>query len=159
MRAHISRTTKYNILLNKGGIRLRLFIYHLFRSPLKLARVSHKRGKRRIRRDLLAIKAALAQEKKETQEMLAIYRKFTQGEATEQEMKVANEQLVDVVKGLGVGVFAALPFAPITIPFIIRLGKRFGIDVLPSAFYEKDGIKEEIKEEFKEEFKEDINKS
>ena len=53
-------------------------------------------------------------------------------------MKAANEQFLDVLKGLGIGVFATLPFAPITIPFIIRLGRRFGIDVLPSAFYEKD---------------------
>jgi hypothetical protein len=120
---------------------MRVFIYYLFRSPLKLARVSHKRGKRRIRRDLLAIKKALAQEKEETREMLAIYRKFTQGDASEEEMSIANEQLVDLVKGLGIGVFAALPFAPITIPFIIRLGKRFGIDVLPSAFYEQDDDK------------------
>jgi len=70
--------------------------------------------------------------------MLLIYRKFTHGEASDAEMRVANEQLVDLVKGLGIGIFAALPFAPITIPFIIKLGKRLGIDVLPSAFYEDE---------------------
>ena len=118
-----------------------MFFYHLVRSPVKLARIGHKRSKRRIRRDLLVIKQALAQEKEETREMLAIYRKFTQGEASKDELKVANEQLVDVVKGLGIGVFATLPFAPITIPFIIKLGKRMGIDVLPSAFYEQDDKK------------------
>jgi hypothetical protein len=117
---------------------MRAFFYHLVRSPVKLARISHKRSKRRIRRDLLVIKLALAQEKQETRDMLLVYRKFTQGDATEAEMKVANEQLVDVMKGLGIGLFATLPFAPITIPFIIKLGKRFGIDVLPSAFYEND---------------------
>jgi hypothetical protein len=117
---------------------MKQFLYYLIRSPLKLARVGHKRGKRRIRRDLLAIKQALAQEKEETKEMLAIYRKFTNGDASDAEMKVANEQLVDLVKGLGVGIFAVLPFAPITIPFIIKLGKRFDIEVLPSAFYEQD---------------------
>jgi len=117
---------------------MRAILYHLVRSPRKLIRVGHKRSKRRIRRDLLVIKLALAQEKQETRDMLAIYRKFTQGEATKAEMKVANEQLVDVMKGLGIGIFATLPFAPITIPFIIKLGRRFGIDVLPSAFYEKD---------------------
>lgn len=117
---------------------MKAILYHLVRSPRKLMRVGHKRSKRRIRRDLLVIKLALAQEKQETRDMLAIYRKFTQGEATKAEMKVANEQLVDVMKGLGIGIFATLPFAPITIPFIIKLGRRFGIDVLPSAFYEKD---------------------
>jgi hypothetical protein len=120
------------------GLKMRAFFYHLVRSPVKLARVSHRRSKRRIRRDLLVIKLALAQEKQETRDMLSVYRKFTQGDATEAEMKAANEQLVDVMKGLGIGLFATLPFAPITIPFIIKLGRRFGIDVLPSAFYEKD---------------------
>ena len=120
------------------GQAVRAFFYHLFRSPVKLLRVGHKRSKRRIRRDLLSIKLALAQEKQETREMLLVYRKFTHGEATEAEMKAANEQFVDVLKGLGIGIFATLPFAPITIPFIIKLGRRFGVDVLPSAFYEKD---------------------
>lgn len=122
---------------------MKVFIFHLFRSPVRLARITHKRSRRRIRRDLLVIKQALAQEKEETHEMLAIYRKFTQGDASKEELKIANEQLVDVVKGLGIGVFATLPFAPITIPFIIKLGKRMGIDVLPSAFYEQDDKKGE----------------
>lgn len=117
---------------------MKVFIFRLVRSPIRLARVTQKRSRRRIRRDLLVVKQALAQEKEETHEMLIIYRKFTQGRASKKEIKVANEQLADVVKGLGIGVFAALPFAPITIPFIIKLGKMVGIDILPSAFYEKD---------------------
>jgi hypothetical protein len=139
---------------------MRVFFYHLFRSPVRLARVSHKRGKRRIRRDLLAVKAVLAQEREETREMLTVYRKFTHGEASAQEMKEANKQLVDLLKGLGVGVFAILPFAPVTIPFLIYLGKRFGVEILPSAFYEKDAIKDidikEAKKELKEEIKDNI---
>ena len=121
---------------------MKVFLYHLVRSPIKLARVTHKRGKRRIRRDLLTIKQALAQEKEETREMLVIYRKFTQGDASKAELAIANEQLVDLAKGLGVGVFAVLPFAPLTIPFIIKLGQRMGIDVLPSAFYEQGDKKD-----------------
>lgn len=120
---------------------MRVFLFRLVRSPIKLARVTQKRSKRRIRRDLLMVKQALAQEKEETHEMLIIYRKFTQGKASKSEVKVANEQLADVVKGLGIGVFAVLPFAPITIPFIIKLGKAVGVDVLPSAFYERDDEK------------------
>ena len=120
---------------------MRVFVFRLFRSPIRLARFTQKRSRRRIRRDLLVVKQALAQEKEETHEMLIIYRKFTLGKASKQEIKVANDQLADVVKGLSIGVFAALPFAPITIPFIIKLGKIVGIDVLPSAFYEKDNEK------------------
>ncbi len=145
---------------------MRVFLYYLFRSPVRLARVSHKRGKRKIRRDLLAVKAVLAQEKKETREMLTVYKKFTHGEASAQEMKIANEQMVDILKGLGVGIFAILPFAPITIPFLIYMGKRFGVEILPSAFYEKEALrniniktaKEEFKQEVKHEIQKEINK-
>ena len=142
---------------------MRVFLYYLFRSPRKLARVTHKRGKRRIRRELLVVKAALAQEREETLEMLAVYKKFTHGEASKEEMKEANEQMFDLIKGLGVGIFAVLPFAPVTIPFLIHFGKRFGIDVLPSAFYEKDRVKnidiKAFKTEIKEEIKERIENS
>ncbi|MBU2425362.1 MAG: hypothetical protein KKA56_00630, partial [Gammaproteobacteria bacterium] len=34
----------------------------------------------------------------------------------------------------GLGIFAVLPFAPITIPLIVKLGRKLGIEVLPSAF-------------------------
>lgn len=135
---------------------MRVFLYYLFRSPRKLARVTHKRGKRRIRRELLVVKAALAQEREETLEMLAVYKKFTHGEASKEEMKEANDQMFDLIKGLGVGVFALLPFAPVTIPFLIHFGKRFGIDVLPSAFYEKDRVKNIDIKAFKKEVKEEI---
>lgn len=141
---------------------MRVFFYYLFRSPVRLARVSHKRGKRKIRRDLLAVKAVLAQEKKETREMLMVYKKFTQGDASSEEMKIANEQMVDILKGLGIGIFAILPFAPITIPFLIYIGKRFGVEILPSAFYEKEALKniniKTAKEEFKQEVKQEIQK-
>jgi hypothetical protein len=36
------------------------------------------------------------------------------------------------------GVFAILPFAPITIPLIVKLGRKLGIEVMPSAFAPKD---------------------
>ncbi|KKE81430.1 hypothetical protein N481_18560 [Pseudoalteromonas luteoviolacea S4047-1] len=83
------------------------------------------------------MKGALAQEKQETEEMLDIYKRYTLGNATKTELKVANKQFVDVLKGLGLGIFAILPFAPITIPLIIALGNKFGVEVLPSSFTTK----------------------
>jgi hypothetical protein len=32
------------------------------------------------------------------------------------------------------GVLAVLPFSPITLPFVVKLGERIGVNVLPSAF-------------------------
>ncbi|MBE0371026.1 hypothetical protein PAUR_b1186 [Pseudoalteromonas aurantia 208] len=83
---------------------------------------------------MLALKGALAQEKQETKEMLTIYKRYTMGEGNKSDLKVANKQLVDILKGLGLGVFAVLPFAPITIPLIVKLGQWVGVDVLPSSF-------------------------
>ena len=87
-----------------------------------------------FKRGLLAVKRGLAQETRETKVMLSTYKRFTKGRASKQEMEEANKQFVDVVRGLGLGVLAVLPFAPITLPFVVKLGERIGVNVLPSAF-------------------------
>ena len=87
-----------------------------------------------FKRGLLAVKRGLAQETRETKVMLSTYKRFTKGRASKQEMEEANKQVVDVVRGLGLGVLAVLPFAPITLPFVVKLGERIGVNVLPSAF-------------------------
>ncbi|PKG97204.1 hypothetical protein CXF95_21320 [Paraglaciecola sp. MB-3u-78] len=66
--------------------------------------------------------------------MLITYQRFTKGRASKQEMQEANKQFIDVIRGLGLGVLAVLPFAPITLPFVVKLGERIGVNVLPSAF-------------------------
>jgi hypothetical protein len=91
---------------------------------------------------MVALKIALAQERQETKEMLIIYRRYTQGQTNKAELKRANEQFVDILKGLGLGVFALLPFAPLTIPLVVKLGQLVGVDVLPSSFSMNKPIKE-----------------
>jgi hypothetical protein len=49
-------------------------------------------------------------------------------------MRIANQQFIDILKGLGIGIFAILPFAPITIPLMIKIGRLVGVEILPSAF-------------------------
>ncbi|MDK2597296.1 hypothetical protein [Pseudoalteromonas obscura] len=107
------------------------------KAPIRVARISRRKQRLKIRRTLIALKEALAQEKQETEEMLDIYKRYTLGNASKSELKIANKQFVDVLKGLGLGVFAILPFAPITIPLIIALGNKFGVEVLPSSFTDK----------------------
>jgi hypothetical protein len=87
-----------------------------------------------LKRGLLAVKKGLAQETQETKVMLSTYKRFTKGNASKLEMEEANKQFVDVIRGLGLGVLAVLPFSPITLPFIVKLGERIGVNVLPSAF-------------------------
>ncbi|MFT6988478.1 MAG: hypothetical protein ACJASL_000440 [Paraglaciecola sp.] len=87
-----------------------------------------------LKRGLLSVKRGLAQETRETKVMLITYQRFTKGRASKLEMKEANKQFVDVIRGLGLGVLAILPFAPITLPFVVKLGEKIGVNVLPSAF-------------------------
>ncbi|WP_198673743.1 hypothetical protein [Algibacillus agarilyticus] len=103
-----------------------------------------KHLKQRIKHDLIIVKKGLAQESDETKQMLEIYKRYTRKQASKEEMKHANEQFVDLLKGMGIGVVAILPFAPITIPLIVKLGQKLGIDVLPSSFRELTNPKPEI---------------
>jgi hypothetical protein len=75
--------------------------------------------------------------------MLVTYKRFTKGKASKLEMQEANKQFVDVIRGLGLGVLAVLPFSPITLPFVVKLGEKIGVNVLPSAFM-KDLQEEDV---------------
>jgi hypothetical protein len=55
------------------------------------------------------------------------------------------------------GVFAVLPFAPVTIPLVVKLGQWVGVDVLPSSFNINKSIKE-IDQQVEKEEKEKQNK-
>ena len=109
---------------------------HFFKVPRRVISISRRRQTAKLKRQLVRVKLALSQEKAETKEMLATYRRYTKREATKEEMQQANKQFLDVLKGLGLGVFAVLPFAPITIPLVIKVGRLVGVEILPSSFKE-----------------------
>ncbi|KYL32445.1 hypothetical protein A2I98_17320 [Pseudoalteromonas agarivorans] len=125
----------------------------IHRAPWRVVKISKKRQQLRFRRAMVALKIALAQERQETIEMLTIYRRYTQGQTSKEELKRANEQFVDILKGLGLGIFAVLPFAPITIPLVVKLGRMVGVDVLPSSFNINKPVKELDAEIVKEDLK------
>ena len=125
----------------------------IHRAPWRVVKISKKRQQLRFRRAMVALKIALVQERQETIEMLTIYRRYTQGQTSKEELKRANEQFVDILKGLGLGVFAVLPFAPITIPLVVKLGRMVGVDVLPSSFNINKPVKELDAEIVKEDLK------
>ncbi|MDA8939219.1 hypothetical protein N9H48_02340 [Pseudoalteromonas marina] len=132
----------------------------IHRAPWRVVKISKKRQQLRFRRAMVALKIALAQEKQETKEMLAIYKRYTQGQTNSAELKRANEQFVDILKGLGLGVFAVLPFSPVTIPLVVKLGRLVGVDVLPSSFSINKSTKEldiEIEQSHQESVKKNIH--
>ena len=107
---------------------------------------------------LKRLKVALAEENEETQKMLEIYYRFTIGETKEGEMERANEQFRSMLKTIGLGFLAVLPFSPVTIPLIVKLGQTLGIDILPNSFKDK-GEDEEKENEKKEEDQDTQNKN
>lgn len=73
--------------------------------------------------------------------MMLTYLRFSQGEATQEEMTKANEQFRSFLKTIGFGALAILPFAPLTIPAVVGIGKKLGIDIIPKSFrktYDKE---------------------
>lgn len=112
---------------------MKLYRY-IHRAPIRVIKIKRRRLTLQLKRDLQSLKAALAQEKDETKEMLNTYKRFTTKRASRAELKEANKQLTDIMKGLGLGAFVVLPFAPLTIPLVVKLGKIVNIDILPSAF-------------------------
>jgi len=117
---------------------------HFFKAPKRVLIISRRRQTVKLKRQLVRVQIALAQEKNETKEMLGIYRRYTIRQASPEEMKLANQQFLDVLKGLGIGVFAILPFSPITIPIVIKLGKWVGVDILPSSFNDETSRKKTV---------------
>jgi hypothetical protein len=105
-------------------------------------KVKRLKGRYRLKEKMLNFKEALKQERTETIEMLVIYRNFTLRKASKEEMKIAHAQFFDLLKGTGLGIFAILPFAPITIPIVLKLGRMMGIELLPTSFAEKPDVKE-----------------
>jgi hypothetical protein len=107
---------------------------HLHKAPIRVLRLQRRKSMIRIRFSMVRLKIALAQEKDETRQMLRIYQHYVTGEVSKTELARANAQLADVLRATGLSIFAVLPFAPITIPIIVKLGRKLGIEVLPSAF-------------------------
>jgi hypothetical protein len=76
----------------------------------------------------------LQTETKESKRMLEIYYRFTRAQASKEDIKWANSQLGDIIRTFGVGTLLILPFAPITLPLIIKLAEKLNVKVIPDSF-------------------------
>ena len=81
----------------------------------------------------------LREETESSRAMLKTYSDYIKGEATDEELDKANNQLNEILKELSLGLMAVIPFAPITIPMIAKFAKKHNIDLLPEWF--KDSLK------------------
>jgi len=98
-----------------------------------------KRKKRLIRQKLIYIKKSMSQETSETAGMVATYTRMLSGKASKREQRLANAQMKDLMKGAGLGAIWLTPFIGTGLVIaVIKLGKKFGIDMLPSSFNRND---------------------
>jgi len=99
------------------------------------------------------ILTGLKQEKEETRTMMRTFfnvltQKLPQGkQPEEQEIKEALEQLKDVHKMAGLLLVSITPGSIVTLPALCALGRRYGIELLPSAFQKDDEADIELLED------------
>jgi hypothetical protein len=73
-------------------------------------------------------------ENEQNKKMLDIYIKYAEGQASNEELNSANEQLKQILKNLGLGILIILPFSPITLPYIFSKAKELEIDLIPNWY-------------------------
>ena len=93
----------------------------------------------RVKKIIDFLKEKLTEETEPARAMLKTYSDYVKGEATDEELDKANNQLNEILKDLSLGLMAVIPFAPITIPVIAKFAKKHNIDLLPEWF--KDSLK------------------
>ena len=93
----------------------------------------------RAKKIIAFLKEKLTEETESSRAMLKTYSDYIKGEATDEELDKANNQLNEILKELSLGLMAVIPFAPITIPMIAKFAKKHNIDHLPE--WVKDSLK------------------
>ena len=88
----------------------------------------------RFKNTLSKLQDSFLIENHENKKMLDAYIKFIEGQASDNEMELANSQFKQVLKNLGLGILIALPFSPITMPFIFNKAKELNIDLIPNWY-------------------------
>ena len=93
-------------------------------------------GNKNIRDSLDKLQTILANETKESNEMLRIYQKYmTDNDSiTDEELDQANKQFSDLIKGLGIAGVFALPGGLLAIAFIVKVGQKLGIEIIPEKY-------------------------
>ena len=88
----------------------------------------------RFYKTLSKLQESFLVENRENKKMLDTYLKFIEGSVTERELELANSQLQQILKNLGLGILLILPFSPITLPYIFSKAKELNIDLIPNWY-------------------------
>ena len=89
---------------------------------------------KRLNKILSKLQESFLEENRENKKMLDIYIKFAEGSASSDELELANSQLRQILKNLGLGILLILPFSPITLPYVFSKAKELDIDLIPNWY-------------------------
>ena len=89
---------------------------------------------KRFNNVLAKLQESFLEESRENKKMLDTYIKFVDGSVSQQELDLANSQLRQILKNLGLGILLILPFSPITLPYIFSKAKEMNIDLIPNWY-------------------------
>ena len=89
---------------------------------------------KRLNKILSKLQESFLEENRENKKMLDIYIKFAEGSASKDELELANSQLRQILKNLGLGILLIFPFSPITLPYIFSKAKELDIDLIPNWY-------------------------
>ena len=90
----------------------------------------------RLEKIFLAIK----NEQKETQELGLLLKKYAlqSGNLTRDEMRIVKDQFMDILRIAGLSIPLIMPFSPVIIPLMMKLGQKVGVRILPTSFYDDE---------------------
>ena len=93
-------------------------------------------------RKLANIFMAIKNEKEETKELAQLLKKYVeqQGSLSSQEMTKVKDQFSDLLKMAGLSIPIILPFSFVIIPLMMKLGQKVGVKILPTSFYDDEGL-------------------
>tara|TARA_Y100001934_G_scaffold83360_1_gene103429 strand:- start:147 stop:593 length:447 start_codon:yes stop_codon:yes gene_type:complete len=93
-------------------------------------------------RKLANIFMAIKNEKEETKELAQLLKKYVeqQGSLSSQEMTKVKDQFSDLLKMAGLSIPIILPFSFVIIPLMMKLGQKVGVKILPTSFYDNEGL-------------------
>ena len=89
---------------------------------------------KRFNRILVRLQESFLEENRENKKMLDTYLKLAEGKVPADELDLANAQLRQILKNLGLGILLILPFSPITLPYIFVKAKEHEIDLIPNWY-------------------------
>ena len=93
-------------------------------------------GNKNIKSSLTKIQEILSNETKESNEMLKVYQKYIMNneDITKEELDIANKQFSDLLKSLGLAGVFALPGGLLAIAFLVKVGHKLGIELIPVKY-------------------------